>query len=43
MENMLDNEIEEKNRGMHHMPKAVPAILLSIFLERFSATAMSSK
>lgn len=39
------NKVENKKsgKGIFNMPKAVPAILLNILLERFSTTATSGK
>lgn len=36
-------KVEKKKNGIHHMPKAVPAILLNILLERFSTTGTSGE
>lgn len=46
MDNMSsdnDKKIEKNKSGIYHMPKAVPAILVNIMLERFSTTATSGK
>lgn len=34
---------QSNGKGLFNMPKAVPAILLNILLERFSTTATSGK